>query len=165
MAQAVRFAHSGPAKVSHLTKCYGERSLIPNRVVMACVALIGLMAICNLIYSLWLRHVIDSVAAWFNVGAACDVNNIKACESDFIYYAAVQSYSYIIFMLMACGVFGHIITKMLLRTRGGKSGLVITGGLVLSVIMLPFIVAGLVSALSGVMHFILLYLIFLSALF
>lgn len=138
--------------------------MTPSRVVIACTALIGLMSTCNLIYSVWLRHIIDSVASWLNAGSACDINNIKACENDFIYYAAAQNYGYAVFMLMTCGGLGHIITRKLLHTRSAKLKLAIAGGLVLTVMISPFIIAGIVSALSGALHFILLYLIFLSAL-
>jgi hypothetical protein len=131
---------------------------------MACTALIGLMSTCNLIYNEWLRHIIDSVASWSNAGAACDVNNIKACENAFIYFTAAQTYGYATFMLITCGILGHIIARVLLHTRTAKSKVAITGGLVLAAMMSPFIITDLVSALSGALHFLLLYLVFLSTL-
>lgn len=131
---------------------------------MTCTALIGLMSICNLIYNEWFRHVIDSVASWSNPEAACDVNNIKACENAFTHYTVAQTYGCAMFMLMACGVLGCIITKILLQPRAAKLKVAITGGLALAAMISPFIITNLVSALSGALHFLLLYLTLLSAL-
>ena len=138
--------------------------MTPTRVVMTCTALIGLMSICNIIYNEWFRHIIDSVASLSSLEAACDANNIKACENAFIHYTAAQTYGYAIFMLITCGVLGHIITRVLLQARTAKSKVAITGGLTLAAMMSPFIITDSVSALSGALHFLLLYLIFLSTL-
>ena len=131
---------------------------------MTCTALIGLMSTCNLIYNEWFRHIVDSVASWSNPEVACDFNDIKACENAFIHYTAAQNYGYAIFMLITCGILGHIITKVIIPARTTKSTVAITGGFTLAAMMSPFIITDLVSTLSGALHFLLLYLIFLSTL-